>query len=844
MSNIQADLNVPISKWLLKFHDSPKLESKYLDKSKEISNFYMKRSIQVLNGLLIPALLLLVLFYCIVIYWKNLPASQGRKRFYWGIQFVPITLVCINLDYFLSKKISKFSKFRGILTVLLWFYIIGDSTAVLFDGKDVFGSIALIALITIYWYGEKIICNYIMTGICAFLGMIIIIVRMSFGGVRVSLYTFSCLIGISVMLIIVSRLAEMQNRKDYFLLECVKEREEEYKRVLSSLTVGILIHDKNSPFDEIRPRVSNSSSRQSSVSVNSEIIKNPKIKYFNPALKSLLYQYQDSLDISFGQILFRKDSFMHIEESSSMEIIRESSMEIDDNNRLHQFIENIYSSSINGQEIWDKKIISYEVGGKMKELQISRIYLTFEHAERVGLIIDDLTNFKTAQREKISKEFQSRLVKTITHEIRSPLNTIQGNSEILEDKVEKNDPREEQFDCILKIQNGVKFLLGFIDCMLGLSIYQEHGRFQHQYEVINIQSVVAESIDLFQEEAEAKGLSLESHIEENFPTQIIQDPKSIYQLLFVLISNALKYTFEGAISIHLTYNLQTKTIKIVVRDTGIGISPENQNHLFKLYGEGYRKNQEFGLGIGLTLCKALIDSLEGHIKLWSKIDEGTAITLKLPGERFRDLNLNTEENLFFQSGCFTHTSENINPSLEPYRNISQPKFLPIGQQIMESSRIQITDGVELGLRISEECKYECPKILIVDDQQSNIFVLKGLLNLINLKADEARHGGECIEKVKAAYIERSRCCKNYSVILMDCNMPIMNGYEATKELASLVLRREINSCLVIGVTAYTSPENTRLCYDAGMSYVLHKPVSLQLLKQAFKSLGIFLGNIG
>ena len=123
-----------------------------------------------------------------------------------------------------------------------------------------------------------------------------------------------------------------------------------------------------------------------------------------------------------------------------------------------------------------------------------------------------------------------------------------------------------------------------------------------------------------------------------------------------------------------------------------------------------------------------------------------------------------------------------------------------------------------------------PQILIVDDMQSNIFILKGLLGLLGLKADEAQNGLIALQKIKE---------NPYSVILMDCNMPIMDGYEATRNIQQLIFQGEIQQCLVIGVTAYSSSQNTQLCYDAGVQEVMFKPVSKEMLKQLFARFDLF-----
>ena len=113
-----------------------------------------------------------------------------------------------------------------------------------------------------------------------------------------------------------------------------------------------------------------------------------------------------------------------------------------------------------------------------------------------------------------------------------------------------------------------------------------------------------------------------------------------------------------------------------------------------------------------------------------------------------------------------------------------------------------------------------------------------MLKLMDLTADEATNGLEAIQKVEKAYIHR-KCCLNYSLILMDCNMPIMDGYQATTKIKQMVTDKQINHCLIVAVTAYNSEHNTVLCTQAGMDYIIPKPVSMSALKKAFQFLDIF-----
>ena len=112
-----------------------------------------------------------------------------------------------------------------------------------------------------------------------------------------------------------------------------------------------------------------------------------------------------------------------------------------------------------------------------------------------------------------------------------------------------------------------------------------------------------------------------------------------------------------------------------------------------------------------------------------------------------------------------------------------------------------------------------------------------MLKILGLQADEAINGVDALNKIEES--KGRKCCGNYSLVFMDCNMPVMDGYQAAKEIAQMVYNNIINPCLVIAVTAYHSTHNVELCINAGMHYVISKPASIDKLKNAFQEMELF-----
>ena len=358
--------------------------------------------------------------------------------------------------------------------------------------------------------------------------------------------------------------------------------------------------------------------------------------------------------------------------------------------------------------------------------------------------------------------------------------------------------------------------------------------------------MVEDVVSLFGVEMDRKPqVKIKINIHNNTPNIIYHDKNALTQLIFALLSNSVKYTTRGNIIIEITHK---EEFKIIISDTGIGIKEEQKAHLFQLYGKAL--DSEFGMGIGLNLCKNIVEGGGGNIQLESEENIGTRVTIKFP---CRDPLMNLpseylcdEDNLESFSSIDEgeirdiswYISESANPLIAASRGIIDGSRLriatnPRNEEINERIRAQI----RLTTHRQKERKCKCAQILIVDDIHSNILVLGGLLRLLGLISEDARDGKEALEKIIRAKEER-KCCGNYLTVFMDCNMPIMNGYEATQRIVALIRDAVIHPCLVIGVTAYDSIENKRLCIDAGMTDVAFKPVSKSMLIQLCKKYSI------
>ena len=312
-----------------------------------------------------------------------------------------------------------------------------------------------------------------------------------------------------------------------------------------------------------------------------------------------------------------------------------------------------------------------------------------------------------------------------------------------------------------------------------LSKYNKRHEIELQEQELEIRELLKDCTSLFELDAERKGIKLILDVDEKVPKEIIQDPAILSQLICLLLSNSMKYTSLGYISISMTYHSEDpasedseRIMEIEIKDTGIGISEEEQKHLFKMYSEGYDQNTEFGTGIGLTLSQAIVHSMKGTIKLISRLGEGTTIRLHLPC-------LSEYPFCSYSENILTSSVNRSGINFGAYQIDLRPSMNPSEMNLMEQG---IVRNMDIGDFI-EESKNErihnincnCVKILVVDDVPSNIFILTEMLKIIGHTSDQASNGQEAIEKVKKSIEQRAFCCRSYKLILMDCNMPIMDG---------------------------------------------------------------------
>ena len=253
------------------------------------------------------------------------------------------------------------------------------------------------------------------------------------------------------------------------------------------------------------------------------------------------------------------------------------------------------------------------------------------------------------------------------------------------------------------------------------------------------------------------------------PKYIVIDEKRLNQIVYNFMENALKYTFVGKISLNCQVK-ESSFLDITIIDSGIGIKLEKQQKIFKIF-ESNSNYKSDGIGLGLYISKMLAIKMGGDISFSSNEGTGSTFILSVP------FKMRSSSDLSLTSKC--------------------------------------------GLAI-DKC---CPMVLIVDDNNFNLAVLESMLKKTNISCDKALNGQIALDKIMQS--QQRKCCSPYALVLMDCNMPVMDGYEATERIVKMISGNEIAPTTVIGVTAYTSSEHLDNCIKSGMKCASILIISMQ-----------------
>ncbi len=530
-----------------------------------------------------------------------------------------------------------------------------------------------------------------------------------------------------------------------------------------------------------------------------------------------------------------------------------------------------------------------------------------------GAIVRDISAQKEAeqaliearQQAEMASKAKSAFLATMSHEIRTPLNGVIGVVQLLE----MTPLDQEQKEYVEIIDKSGNTLLSLINDILDISKI-ESNKMELEAAEFDLEACAYDITRILASRAREQGITLQLYYAADCPCHLVGDAERIRQLLFNLVGNAIKFTEEGGVGIFvnaLNQDQQRARIEIVVEDSGIGIAAEDQARLFDAFvqADGSTTRRFGGSGLGLTICKRLVELMAGTIEVDSEAGQGSrfTVTLELPladkqqtpaaaelkGLRAVIIGADGAPRQWLVQQLSHHGSHTV--CLEDVRQLRQALsdsglqlIILLGSDTGEEASLinaafnQLSNHgpvpvayislVELSgpagleqtgialqrmrlplqrqtlidnltgllratptvnpIPVTPQTEPQLPfnqtgfmgTVLVVDDIGDNRRLIERMLERLGLEVDIARDGQEAIERWQ-------QC--NYDLILMDCQMPVMDGCEATAIIKARIEEEQRARTTIIGFTAAVTPEDQKRCRQAGMDGLLLKPIKKQAL---------------
>lgn len=421
-------------------------------------------------------------------------------------------------------------------------------------------------------------------------------------------------------------------------------------------------------------------------------------------------------------------------------------------------------------------VLSIAISARIKSIELEHV----DMSEKMRLIKDE-SHTKT--------EFLAK----VSHEIRTPMNGMLGLVELMQSTPLNKDQKRY----ISAIQNAGKGLLEVINDILDFSRI-EAGKMELNAEPFQLQDLLSDACSIYEFDARLKGVELGCIIAPGTPLNLIGDSARIRQILLNTLSNALKYTERGFVHINVYLTDQIHNDKLVLRfeveDSGVGIAAEDQVKLFQTYGQvsAKRSSSRTSAGLGLVISQQFVQLMGGQMGVKSELGSGSCFWFDIP--------LGMPDSVEIADKSIVLDLFDGVSSDQEYQSAMAPRDVAVMAE---------------GRKVSS-------RVLLVEDNEINQNVLVEFLCKMGIKPELADNGRAAVEMVQNGQAP-------FDLILMDCEMPVMDGYEAASRIIRWQKTRSQQHTPIIALSAHALEKHRTMAMEAGMVDYLTKPISYEQL---------------
>jgi signal transduction histidine kinase/HPt (histidine-containing phosphotransfer) domain-containing protein len=438
------------------------------------------------------------------------------------------------------------------------------------------------------------------------------------------------------------------------------------------------------------------------------------------------------------------------------------------------------------------------------ELNTERCRAEEKLAER-KLIEVELEQARDAALESV--RLKSEFLANMSHEIRTPMNAIIGMTEL----VMETEIDAQQRGYIETIGSSAESLLTIINDILDFSKI-EAGMLSFETVDFDLRFTVESVLELMAERVRVKELDMALLFHPDVPRKLCGDPMRLQQILTNLVGNAVKFTEQGQVAIKVSKESEWEgrvTIRFDIKDTGIGISENNQKMLFAPFvqADGSVTRRYGGTGLGLAIAKQLVGMMGGAIGVTSDPGSGSTFTFTAG---------------FIKQAGRESTARPTDVNLKDVRVVRDSRTVVVSAKMGGDKG---TEKLVARHGLSEIQASLNRSILLVEDNEVNQAVAWDQLARLGYKVDVASNGQEALDALSV---------RSYDVVLMDCGMPLMDGYTATAEIRKR--EGEFEHTPIIAMTAHAMNGDREKCLAAGMDAYIAKPVKRKTLEGIFATL--------